>query len=223
MLATLEHRYLRSSASGNVRKLGGDITAANQHDPLRQALKLQKAVTVDDVFRARKAQRHRTCARSNKDTTRLQFVACHGNCVGTSEPRKAVKSINALRGITGLLLLGHRISKGAFEGHEFGPTDPKFARDPVTLHAACGIDGLGTTDEHFLGITSAKCTRPAERTTIQDGNSPTRFSNPRARDLRGGARSNHHQVIRFHAANLLPPREEMLGPVATKGAMPELP
>jgi hypothetical protein len=86
---------------------------------------------------------------------RLELLSCYGNCVGASEPRKAVKSINALRGITGLLLLGHRISKGAFEGDEFGPTDPKFACYPVTLHAVCGINGLGTTDEHFLGITSA--------------------------------------------------------------------
>jgi hypothetical protein len=124
--------------------------------------------------------------------TRLELLSCHGNCVGASEPRKAVKSINALRGITGLLLLGHRISKGAFEGHEFGPTDPKFARDPATLHAVCGINGLGTTNEHFLGITSAQCTSSAERTMIHDGNHSTRLSDPRARDLSGGARSNHH-------------------------------
>jgi hypothetical protein len=77
-----------------------------------------------------------------------------------------VKSINALRGITGLLFLGHRISKGAFEGDEFGPTDPKFACYPVTLHAVCGINGLGITDEHFLGITSAQRTGPAEWTMV---------------------------------------------------------
>ena len=92
----------------------------------------------------------------------------------------------------GLLLLGYRMSKGAFEGDEFGPTDPKFACDPVTLHAACGINGLGTTDEHFLGITSAQCTGSAERTMIHDGNRPARLPDPRARDLSGGARSNHH-------------------------------
>jgi hypothetical protein len=36
----LEHGYLRSGASGNVRKLGGDVTTANQHNPTRQALQL---------------------------------------------------------------------------------------------------------------------------------------------------------------------------------------
>src|SRR5229473_366742 len=198
MVAPLEHGYLRSGASGNVRKLGGDVTAANQHDPPRQALKLQKAVTGDDVFRAGEPQRHRTRAGSNKDMTSLELLSCNGNRVGASEPRKAVKSINALRGITGLLLLRHWISKGAFEGDEFGPIDPKFACYPVTLHAACGINGLGTTDEHFLGITSAQCTGSAERTMIHDGNRPARLSEPRARDLSGGARSNHHQVIGFH-------------------------
>jgi hypothetical protein len=59
-----------------------------------------------------------------------------------------VKSINALRGIMNLLLLRHRIGKGAFEGDELGPTDSKFARDPATLHAVCGINGLGATDNH---------------------------------------------------------------------------
>src|SRR5713101_1643921 len=152
MVAPLEHGYLRSGASGNVRKLGGDVTAANQHDPPRQALKLQKAVTGDNVFRAGKPQRHRTRAGSNKDMTRLELLSCDGNCVGASEPRKAVKSIN----------------------------------------------GLGTTQEHFLGITSAQCTSSAERTMIHDGNRSTRLSDPRARDLSGGARSNHHQVIHFH-------------------------
>src|SRR5216684_5356275 len=198
MVAPLEHGYLRSGASGNVRKLGGDVTAANQHDPPRQALKLQKAVTGDNVFRAGKPQRHRTCAGSNKDMTRLELLSCDANRVGASEPRKAVKDINASCGIMGLLLLGHRISKGAFEGDEFRPTDPKFARDPATLHAACDINGLGTTQEHFLGITSAQCTSSAERTMIHDGNRSTRLSDPRARDLSGGARSNHHQVIHFH-------------------------
>jgi hypothetical protein len=118
-----------------------------------------------------------------------------------------VKSINALRGIIGLLLLGNWISKGAFEGDEFGPIDPKFACYPVTLHAACGINGLGTTDEHFLGITSAQCTGSTERTMIHDGNRPTLLSDPGARDLTGGARSNHHQVKRFHS-DLLPPERE---------------
>src|SRR5216683_3026881 len=198
MVAPLEHGYLRSGASGNVRKLGGDVTAANQHDPPRQALKLQKAVTGDNVFRTGKPQRHRTCAASYEDVARLELLSCHGNCVGAGEPRKAVKSINALRGITGLLLLGHRISKGAFKGDEFGPIDPKLACYPVTPHAARGINGLGTAYEHFLGITSAQCTGSAERTMIHDGNRSTRLSDPRARDLSGGARSNHHQVIRFH-------------------------
>src|SRR6266481_4204947 len=128
MVAPLEHGYLRSGTSGNVRKLGGNVAAANQHHPLRQTLKLQKAVTGDNVFRARKPQRHRTRAGSKKDVTRLELLSCDGNFVRTSEPRKAVKSINALRGITGLLLLGHRISKGAFEGDEFRPTDPKIGR-----------------------------------------------------------------------------------------------
>src|SRR5260370_6496134 len=178
MVAPLEHGYLRSGASGNVRKLGCDVTAANQHDPPRQALKLQKAVTGDNVFRAGKPQRHRTCAGSNKNVTRLELLSCDGNCVGASEPRKAVKSINALRGITGLLLLGHPISKVAFEGHEFRPTDPKVARDPATLHAACDINGLGTTQQHFLGITSAHCTSSAERTMIHAGNRSTLLSTP---------------------------------------------
>src|SRR6266436_1667657 len=140
MLSSLEHGYLRSGASGNVRKLGGDVTAANQHGPPRQALKLQKAVTGDNVFRAGKPQRHRTCAGSNKDVTRLDLLSCNGNGIGANEPRKAVKSIDALRGITRLLLLGHRVSKGAFERDEFAPTDPKFACDPATLHAVRGIN-----------------------------------------------------------------------------------
>src|SRR6202022_5172259 len=38
MVASLEHRYLRSGASGNVRKLSCDVTAAKQDDPLRRAL-----------------------------------------------------------------------------------------------------------------------------------------------------------------------------------------
>jgi hypothetical protein len=56
----------------------------------------------------------------------------------------------------------------------------------------CGINGLGTTDKHFLGITSAQSTSSAERTMIHDGNRSTRLSDPRARDLSGGARSNRH-------------------------------
>ena len=123
---------------------------------------------------------------------RLELLSRDGNRVGASEPREAVKSINALRGITGLLLLGHRVSEGAFEGDEFGPADPKLACYPVTPHAACSINGLGTTDKHFLGITSTQCTSSAERAMIHDGNRSTHLSDPRTRDLSGGARSNHH-------------------------------
>src|SRR6266436_8506883 len=148
--------------------------------------------------------------------TRLELSSYDANRVGASEPRKAVKDINASCGIMGLLLLGHRISKGAFEGDEFGPTDSKFARDPATLHAVRGINGLGTTDEHFLGIASAQCTGSAERTMIHNGNRPARLSDPRARDLSGGARSNHHQVIHFHFEPPAAPKAK-LGPVATKG------
>src|SRR5712671_827427 len=219
MVGPLEHGNLRSGASGNVRKLSCDVTATNQHNSRRQALQLKKAVTGDNVFRAIDPERHRTRASSNKDVTRLELLSCHGNCVGFSEPRKAVKSINALRGIMSLLLLGHWVSKGAFEGDEFRPIDPKFACYPVTLHAASGINCLGTADEHFLGITSAQCTGSAERTMIHDGNRPARLSDPRARDLSGGARSNHHQVIHFHFEPPAAPKGK-LGPVATKGAMP---
>src|SRR5216684_1107994 len=115
MVAPLEHGYLRSGASGNVRKLGGDVTAANQHDPPRQALKLQKAVTGDNVFRAGKPQRHRTCAGSNKDMTRLALLSFFASRFVSIEPRKALKDINSSCCIMRLLLLGHRISKGAFE------------------------------------------------------------------------------------------------------------
>jgi 2-C-methyl-D-erythritol 4-phosphate cytidylyltransferase len=38
----------------------------------------------------------------------------------------------------------------------------------------------------------------AEWTMVHDGHRPTCPSDPRARDLGGGARSNHHQVICFH-------------------------
>src|SRR5260370_35270413 len=116
----------------------------------------------------------------------------------------------------GLLLLGLRISKGAFEGDEFGPTDSKFARDPATLHAVRGINGLGTTDEHFLGITSAQCTGSTERTMIHDGNRPTRLSDPRARALTGGPPFNHPPVNTFHSAPL-PPKTET-NPFSTKSS-----
>jgi hypothetical protein len=109
-----------------------------------------------------------------------------------------VKSINALCGVVGLLLLRHRISEGAFEGDEFRPTDPKFARNSAPLHPVCSINGLGTTDEHFLGITSTQCTSSAERAMVHDSHRPARLSDPRAHDLSGGARSNHHQIVRFH-------------------------
>src|SRR5216684_7490279 len=89
MVGPLEHGYLRAGASGNVRKLGRDVTAANQHDSRRQALQLKKAVTGDNVFRAGKPQRHRTCAGSNKDVTRLELLSCHDNRVGASEPLRA--------------------------------------------------------------------------------------------------------------------------------------
>jgi hypothetical protein len=98
-----------------------------------------------------------------------------------------MKRINALRGIAGLLFLGHGVSEGAFERNQFGPTDPKCACDPVTPHAMRGINCLGTTDEHFLGITSAQCTGSAERTMINDSDRLTRLSDPSARDLSGGA------------------------------------
>jgi hypothetical protein len=124
--------------------------------------------------------------------TRPELSSYDANRVGASEPRWAVKSINALRRITGLLLLRHWISKAAFEGDEFGPIDPKFAHDPAILHAMCGINSLGPTDKHFLGITSAQSTSSAERTMIHDGHRSTRLSDPCARDLSGGARSNHY-------------------------------
>src|SRR5260370_23882999 len=155
MVATLEHGYLRSASSGNVRKLGGDVTAANQHDPPRQALEVQKALTRDHMFRAGNLERHRTCAGSKNDVTAVELLSCYSHRVGAGEPCKAVKSINALCGIMGLLFLRYRISKGPFEGDEFGPTDPEFAGNPVTPHAVCGIDGLGPTDEHLLGVASA--------------------------------------------------------------------
>ena|SRR5882757_2426625 len=130
-------------------------------------------------------------------------MSCRGNCVRANEPRKAVKGINALLGITGLLLLRHRISIGAFEGDEFGLTDPKFARDPATLHAACAINGLGTTQEHFPGITSAQRTSSAERTMIQDGNGSTRLSDPRTRNLSDPITTKSYVFI----SSLLPPRK----------------
>jgi hypothetical protein len=151
--------------------------------------------------------------------TRRELLSCDGNRVGASEPRKAVKSINALLGIADLLLLRHRISESAFEGDQVEPTDPNFAIDPSTLHSVRGIDGLGTTDEHFLGITSAQCTGSAERTMIHYGHCSARLSDARARDLSGRARSNHYQVIRFHFEPPAAPKR-ILRPVATKGAMP---
>ena len=66
MVGPLEHGYLRSGASGNVRKLGCDVTATYQHDSRRQAFQLKKAVTGDNVFRAIDPERHRTRASSNE-------------------------------------------------------------------------------------------------------------------------------------------------------------
>jgi hypothetical protein len=85
----------------------------------------------------------------------------------------------------------------------FGLTDPKFARDPATLHAACAISGLGTTQEHFPGITSAQRTSSAERTMIQDGNGSTRLSDPRARNLSDPFTTKSYVFI----SSLLPPRK----------------
>jgi hypothetical protein len=124
--------------------------------------------------------------------TRFQFLSCNANDVGSNEPRKAVKCVNAQRGITGLLLLGHRICESAFEGNQFRPAYPKLTDDPVTLHTVRSINGFGTADKHFLGVTSAQRTGPAERTVIDDGNCPFGLSDPRTYDLGGGARSDHH-------------------------------
>lgn len=86
---------MRARVRSDVRELGRDVTAAKQHDPLRQPIEPEEFGARDDVPLAWKAKMHRDGADGDKNETALKRYAADLDRAGTDETGAAMIGIRS--------------------------------------------------------------------------------------------------------------------------------
>ncbi len=119
----LEDRHLRAGACRNVRKLGGDKTAAHQGDALGQRFHRKETLVVHQVLFTRDVQLDRLGARRQQDVLSLENVIGYLQRVFAHESRFPVVGVDSLFPVSLLHLLRHRVCECALERHQFLPVD----------------------------------------------------------------------------------------------------
>src|SRR6266849_1050472 len=87
-------------------------------------------------------------AAREQNVTRLEYLPFDRDSIGSREARQPMKSVDALLGITLLLLVRNRIGEAALERHEFAPVDARRTLDAMPAHATRRVDRLGADDQH---------------------------------------------------------------------------
>lgn len=119
--SSLQDRYLRACAGGDMGELCGDVTAADHDDALRQGLQFEELLVRDQMFLAGNAELHGRRARCDQDVARLEMPAVNCDAVLAGESGAPMKCGDALLCIALLVAARHRIGEAALERDEIRP------------------------------------------------------------------------------------------------------
>ncbi len=188
-----------------MRELGGDITAADHDDARRKPLELEEAVAGNQIPDAGKCERHRPRASRDEHMPGLQRLLVHPDGIPPGEASLPVKRVDAVFGISPLVIGRYGIGESPFEGDQLRPANPEFSGHAPAAHAPGHVDRLGAADQHLLRVAPAQGAGSAEREVIDDRNRPSRRAHAEARYLRGRTAANDEEIEGFASAHLASP------------------
>lgn len=191
----LEDGDLRPRAGGQVRELRRDIAAADEHDPAREALELQKIVARAHQHLAGNMERARVCAGGDEGMAGLQGAVANRDPVRRDEAGDAVESVRAELGIAPFLPSRDRIGERPLERDQVRPIDRQSPLDAMPDHARGRIGRLLAAHQHLLRVAAAKRAGSAERAMIDDRDGPPGGADPADGDLGGRAAADDDQVV----------------------------
>ena len=194
----LQNGDLRAGARRQVRELGRDITAADQHDPAWQSRQLQEVVAGADQLFPWDAQRDRTGAGGDQHVSGLQGAAVHLDRVRGGEAGEPVEGVDPQLGVAMFLFGGDRIGEGPLERHQSRPIDRQGAFDAMPSHAPGRVDGFFAAHQHLLGVAAAQRAGAAEWPVIHHGDGPAGGADLRHGDLGRRAAADDDQVVGIH-------------------------
>lgn len=191
----LEDGDLRPRAGGQVRELRRDIAAADEHDPAREALELQKIVARAHQRLAGNMERDRVGAGGDEGMAGLQGAVANRDPVRRDEAGDAVESVRAELGIAPFLPSRDRIGERPLERDQVRPIDRQSPLDAMPDHARGRIGRLLAAHQHLLRVAAAKRAGSAEWAMIDDRDGPPGGADPADGDLGGRAAADDDQVV----------------------------
>src|SRR5258706_5377140 len=172
-LTALQDGDLSPRARREVRELGGDVSAADEQDALRQSVELQEFAARDEVLFTGDAQLRRHRARGDENEPRLEHLARHLEGLPTGEWSVAAIDIDALACEAFLHHRGKGLGETALEAHERPPVDRRLAAaHALAAHAPRVIDRLGSAEQHLLWIATAQGAGAAQRKMVDERHAP---------------------------------------------------
>src|SRR5579859_4707057 len=117
----MENCDLRTCTDGNVRKLEGDVSTSDEHDPMRQLFQLQEAIALRYVLLPRNIQLARFRPGCNHDIAAFQYVGADFNRSGANKACPAMEDVYACLNKTLLLMSRYGVRERSLEAHKLLP------------------------------------------------------------------------------------------------------
>src|ERR1051326_1197077 len=171
----MENCDLRTCTDGNVRKLEGDVSASDKHDPMRQLFQLQEAIALRYVLLPRNIQLPRFRPGCNHDIAAFQYVGADFNRSGANKACPAMEDVYAYLGQTSLLMSWQGNRERSLEAHEFRPFNSNIVSvDSPLVHPPDPINEFTGANQNFLRIASAQRACSPKRSEINNCYIPAR-------------------------------------------------
>src|SRR5207248_1958129 len=116
--AALQNGDLATSTSGEMRELGRDVAAADEHDARRQDFEIQELLTCHEVLFAWKVELRRFRSGGDEKVRTFKRFATDRDGVGANEAGFPVIGCDAALGEAPIALFWDGIGEAALEGHQ---------------------------------------------------------------------------------------------------------
>src|ERR1700694_4912968 len=138
-----------------MRKLKGDIPTSDKEDPPRKFVQLQELIACCKVLGAGNLQICGYLPSGNNDVPSLQYLFPYLYCSWAGEARPTMERCDAGFRKPVFAPFWNRLSERALETHKLGPINLKLlGLNSLSFHSTSPVNGLGSSDEHFLWIAS---------------------------------------------------------------------
>ena len=189
-------RNLGTQSGVDAGELHGDVAAADDQDPFRKFVEIERLVGRDRVFVARERRHDRPAARRDEYVLRRQRAARHPYPVGSGQDCPFREYFDAGPVQQAVVDAVQALDLPCLVVAERGPIKPGTAHIPAVRLGVVEVLGeVGAVDKELLGDAPDVHASAAQVALFRDSNPGTESSRHAGRPYPSGARADYKEVV----------------------------